>query len=298
MDLTISIMCYNYGEYLGQAIESCLGQRGHNLDIEILVIDDGSTDNTPEVCKRYEDEIRVLHSENQGFPASLTRSIREAQGEYVCLLDADDYFDETKLQKLEPYIRNEYDFIKNKSYVIDEAGGLLQEEPTGGGSTSTQCVRRDRALHLLPAKNDIFFRALEHLGRTAEIDEPLTYYRVHAESNIRSRDLDAWYDRLAWATHSLSDHLEQMADSPPDWSDSRSLLGASRHFRTIACYDEMEAELLRGEYLDALRRCGVMLRHAATSPEGLTLWHLKLAARCLQGRAIDPPTQSSYSKSK
>jgi len=294
MEITISIMCYNYGQYLGRAIESGLDQQGHDFDVDVLVIDDGSIDNTPEVCQRYSEDIRVLRSENKGFPASLTRSIREARGEYVCLLDADDYFADTKLKELEPFIHEGYDFITHKAYLIDEEETLLRNEPKGGGSTSTQCIRREKALDLLPAYNDIYFHALEHLGRSRELDAPLTYYRVHEESNIRSRELGAWYDRLAWATHKLADHLDTVANEPPDWSDETDLVGASRIYRTIARYDEMEAELLRGNHLNALKKCGGMLQHAVTTPGGIDLWHLKLAARCLQGRAIDPPSQSKY----
>ena len=292
--ITISITCYNYGRYLDRAIESCLEQKGRDLDVDVLVIDDGSTDNTPQVCEEYADRIRVLRSENQGFGASLTRAIRQAQGDYVCLLDADDYFVETKLQELAPFIQDGYDLIENESYLIDETGNLIREEPKGGGSTSTLCVRRNKALDLLPAHNEIYFHALEYLGRSIKIERPLTYYRVHSESMIRSRDQASWYDELASVTHRLADHLGQLAGQPPDWTEEVSLVEASRIFRTTASYDEMEAELLRGKYLKALRKCATMLRHAITTPEGVGIWHLKLAARCLQGRAIEPPPQSKY----
>jgi glycosyltransferase involved in cell wall biosynthesis len=285
--VTVSIMCYNYGRYLGRAIESCLEQTSHDLDVDVLVIDDGSTDETPEVCERYSDVIRVLRSENRGFTASLTRSIRKARGQYVCLLDADDFFADTKLQALEPYIREEYDLIEHSAYRVDEEGTLLSEEPKGRGSTSTLCVRRARALDLLPAHNEIYFHALKHLGRAVEINEALSYYRIHGESMIRSRERAAWYDELAAVTHCLADHLRDMAAQPPSWTDAPALRGASRVYRTTATYDEMEAALLRGRYLAALKRCAGMLRHALATPGGIDLWHLKLLARCLQGRAIE-----------
>lgn len=285
--VTISIMCYNYGRYLGRAIESCLGQTGHDLDVDVLVIDDGSTDETPEVCEQYSDSIRALRSENRGFTASLTRSIRQARGQYVCLLDADDYFADTKLRRLEPHIRDEYDLIEHSAYRIDEEGTLLSEEPKGGGSTSTLCIRREKALDLLPAPNEIYFHALKHLGRATKIDEPLTYYRVHEDSMIRSHERAAWYDELASVTHRLADHLSEMTAQPPSWTNVSSLQDASRIYRTTACYDEMEAALLRGQYLTALRRCAGMLRHAIMTPGGIDRWHLKLAARCLQGRPIE-----------
>jgi hypothetical protein len=280
-------MCYNYGPYLDRAIESCLQQSGHDLDVNVLVIDDGSTDNTPEVCRRYSEHIRTLRSENRGFSASLTRSIREARGNYVCLLDADDYFAETKLREIEPAILEGYDLIEHKAYRIDDSGELLSQEPKGGGSTSTLCIRKKKALDLLPAHNEIYFHALKHLGRATKIDKPLTYYRVHGDSMIRSREQADWYDELATVTHRLADQLEELSRQPPDWTGESALMNASRIYRTTATYDEMEAELLRGRHFKALQKCGRMFRHAVSTPDGIGVWHIKLAARCLQGRAIE-----------
>jgi glycosyltransferase involved in cell wall biosynthesis len=285
--VTISIMCYNYGEYLPQAIESALGQTGHDLDVDVLVIDDGSTDNTPEVCQRYASSIRTLRSSNQGFAASLTRSIREAQGEYVCLLDADDYFVDTKLRRLEPCIRHGDDLIEHPSILVDETGDVLREEPKGGGSTSTLCIRRKKALDLLPAHNEVFFHALKHLGRAATIDEPLTYYRVHGESMIRSQEPGGWYDELASVTHALADHLATMSGDPPAWTDASSLAQTSQHYRAIAHYDEMEAALQRQRRWPAMKNSLRMLYRAAHAPDGIQAWHWKLLARCLRGRAIE-----------
>lgn len=292
--VTISIMCYNYGQYLGRAIESCLEQAGHNLEVDILVIDDGSTDETPEVCARYSDHIRVLRSENRGFTASLTRSIRQAHGQYICLLDADDYFVDTKLQEIEPFIQEGYDLIQHEAYRVDESGKMLSEEPKGGGSTSTLCIRREKALDLLPAHNEIYFHALKHLSSSIELKEPLTYYRVHGNSMIRSRHPASWYDELADVTHRLGDHLQKLARNPPDWTDGASVIEASHIYRTTACYDEMEAQLLRGQYIRAIKDCLRMLRSAMKTPGGINLRHLKLAARCLQGRAIERNHRQGY----
>jgi hypothetical protein len=128
---------------------------------------------------------------------------------------------------------------------------------------------------------------LKHLGQAVKIDDPLTYYRVHEDSMIRSREHAAWYDELAAVTHHLADHLSEMTAQPPSWTDASNLRGASHIYRTTARYDEMEAALLRGQYFLALRKCAGMLQSALTTPGGINRWHLKLAARCLQGRAIE-----------
>src|SRR5262249_35242273 len=90
--ITCSILCYNYGNYLPLAIDSCLNQDKGDYEMEVIIIDDGSTDNTPDVCRRYADKIKYFPSKNEGFAASLTKAVNYATGEIICLLDADDYF--------------------------------------------------------------------------------------------------------------------------------------------------------------------------------------------------------------
>jgi hypothetical protein len=204
------------------------------------------------------------------------------------LLDADDYFAETKLQELEPLIRDGVDLIEHETYRIDEDGSLLNRESIGAGSTSTLCIRREKALDLVPAHNELYFHTLKHLGTSAYLSEPLTYYRIHSHSMIRSRNPEEWYDELATVTHKLADYLHNLTNAPPKWTDAKSLREASRIYRTTASYDEMEAALLRGQRWLSLKKCAAMLRYAASTPDGIDMWHLRLAARCLQGRGIKP----------
>ena len=80
---------YNAEKSIGRAIASVLGQS--RADWELLVIDDGSTDGTAAVAGSFADpRVRCLHQENGGVSAARNRGIREAQGDYICFLDADD----------------------------------------------------------------------------------------------------------------------------------------------------------------------------------------------------------------
>jgi len=160
MKITCSILCYNYGRYLEQAIESCLNQEQGEYELEVLVIDDGSTDDTPEVCQKYQNRIRVLRSLNQGFGSSLDKAIQEASGDYVCLLDADDYFSNHKILTLLPWIKSGYLYIENNNYFMGPDGNRIDSEIHDGGNTSTICVNRIAAVSLLPVQNEIFFHPL------------------------------------------------------------------------------------------------------------------------------------------
>ena len=88
--VSIVIPCYNYGHFLTDAIDSALSQTYPN--IEVIVVNDGSTDNTSEVVRSYGGKVRLIEQENQGLPGTRNRGVREARGEWVCCLDADDKF--------------------------------------------------------------------------------------------------------------------------------------------------------------------------------------------------------------
>ncbi len=86
--VTVIIPCYNYARFLSQAIESCLAQ-GHK-DLEVVVVDDGSTDNSVEVARSYGGSVRCIQQKNQGVGAARNLGMKEASHEFVVFLDADD----------------------------------------------------------------------------------------------------------------------------------------------------------------------------------------------------------------
>src|ERR1043165_7678208 len=89
---SVVIATYNYGRFLSQAIESVLGQSLSSTLVETIVVDDGSTDDTGNILRRYANVVRVIHQENHGQAAALNAGISVARGEFIALLDADDYW--------------------------------------------------------------------------------------------------------------------------------------------------------------------------------------------------------------
>lgn len=100
MFLSVIIPCYNVAPYIGRAIESLLRQTG--VDCEIIIVDDGSTDNLLEVCKRWKEieYIKIVHTDNQGVSEARNAGLQMAQGEYVFFMDPDDWIDDGTLGKL------------------------------------------------------------------------------------------------------------------------------------------------------------------------------------------------------
>src|SRR5215469_3272736 len=90
------INTYNYARYLPFAINSVLRQTYPN--IEIIVVDDGSTDHTPEVLEQYRDRVQVIRTHNGGQGHAFNLGIGKANGELLMLLDADDFWAPQKVQ--------------------------------------------------------------------------------------------------------------------------------------------------------------------------------------------------------
>src|SRR5258708_4353339 len=86
--VSIIIPCYNQSNYLSAAIESVLKQTYSTL--EIIVVDDGSTDNTKQVAQGY-DKVVYVYQNNQGLSASRNTGMRNCKGVYLLFLDADDW---------------------------------------------------------------------------------------------------------------------------------------------------------------------------------------------------------------
>ncbi len=104
--VTVLMPVYNGGEYLSQAIDSILNQSYKN--IEFLIINDGSTDNSLETINAYKDNrIRLINNEgNKGLVYSLNMGIQEAKGEYIARMDADDISLSERLQKQIEFLKS------------------------------------------------------------------------------------------------------------------------------------------------------------------------------------------------
>lgn len=97
--VSVIIPSYNYGHFLPDAIDSVLKQQEDGPELEIIVVDDGSADNTSEVANSYGPPVRYIFQENQGLSAARNTGIRNAEGSYLLFLDADDLLGPHVLQK-------------------------------------------------------------------------------------------------------------------------------------------------------------------------------------------------------
>jgi glycosyltransferase involved in cell wall biosynthesis len=127
--VSVVIATYNMGQYLPLAIDSVLNQTWSNL--EVVVIDDGSQDDTREQMTRYEEDTRVRYfpTENRGQPRAKNRGLQESKGDFIAFCDADDLWQPHKLKVQIPYFENpEVGVVYSEVSYIDQHGDPVDKE--------------------------------------------------------------------------------------------------------------------------------------------------------------------------
>lgn len=126
--VTAAIPTHNRGALVVEAVESVLAQTYR--DFELVVIDNGSTDDTSERLQPYLDRIRYVRQDNRGRAGSRNRALAEARGEYIAFLDSDDLWLPDRLERQVPVLEGspEVALVHGHVEVIDAAGQLLEQE--------------------------------------------------------------------------------------------------------------------------------------------------------------------------
>lgn len=224
--VTILIDTYNYGRFIEDAIQSALNQTFPSKDIEIIVVDDGSTDNTHERVKKYKDKIKYIYKENGGQASAFNVGFKNAQGEYIVLLDADDYLLPQRVEK----VVNEFEKYKEVVCVLNARRIVLNDkifkEETfpefhnlelseknvdlfikSSYGTSRSAFRKSAIEKIFPLPEqslkieaDLYLNLVAHwIGNLACLNEVLTVYRIHGENLFHLIS----YDRLPLQIESI-----------------------------------------------------------------------------------------------
>ena len=139
--VSVLIPTYNCARFLPDAIESVLAQTFQ--DFEIIVVDDGSTDDTAQVVSRYP-QVRYILKEHSGISASRNAAVSAATGEIVAFLDADDMFTPEKLQKQVDYLDENPDchliFTKAENFYEDEQAEQGEKQQALYNASLERCI--------------------------------------------------------------------------------------------------------------------------------------------------------------
>lgn len=208
--ISVYILCHNYADFVGDAIDSVFGQIFE--DWELIIINDGSNDNSQEIIDGYQlkfpGKIKAFQNDASiGLAASANKALEHARGEYVIRLDADDKFTDTALLSLyhRAQKRDHPSFVFGGYFYINQAGGIvgfeniLQETklvasafPPHGACT---LIRKRTLLQIggydenLTSQDgwDVWFRA-NGADSFAVVASPIFYYRQHGGSLSRKKE--------------------------------------------------------------------------------------------------------------
>ena len=203
--VSVIIPAFNTSRFISQAIESVLDQTF--TDRELIVVDDGSTDDTASLVMKYGEKLRYIYQKNQGLSSARNTGIVKAEGEYIGFLDADDYWDREKLRHQVALLDSSPDtgvvytalkVVDKDSYEIEERGCLVRgrifcsllTENCVVGSCSSALIRREcfekagTFDEMLSASEDwdLWLRIAPYYLFDF-VDLPLTFYRIH-EGNM------------------------------------------------------------------------------------------------------------------
>lgn len=218
---TVLIDTYNQERFIAEAVESVLQQDFPASETEILVVDDGSTDRTAEIVRKFGPRVRLLRKSNGGQASAFNAGIPEARGEIVAFLDGDDWWKPKKLSAvMKALAENPQAGVVGHGIVqIDDAtkeGSILAPETPGyfdmscakGAQafrnymcflgTSRVTIRRRTLQRVLPLPEALRVEADEFMSAVAValqgavlLSEPLAFYRLHDENLFQFRVNDA-----------------------------------------------------------------------------------------------------------
>jgi len=204
--VSVIIPAFNAERYLAMAIESVLQQTYR--PIEIIVVDDGSTDGTANLLRRYGSQVHVVTQANTGLAGARNSGLRHARGEFIAFLDADDAWQPAKIERQVALLRerSEYVLVHTRREGMDEAGRALTIPPLPPleGSCLTALAARNVitissvlvrasllsglsfATGMQGVEDWDLMLTLAPKGPFAYIPDPLLRYRIHANNMSKS----------------------------------------------------------------------------------------------------------------
>lgn len=141
--VSVIIPTYNRAARISRAINSVLSQTFN--DYEIIIVDDGSTDDTAQVLKQFNGKIKYIFQENQGSAVARNRGIQEARGEYIAFLDSDDFWVPEKLTEQVRILEShpKVGIVYSRMPIINEKGEKIGMKPAGISGRNYQELLED-----------------------------------------------------------------------------------------------------------------------------------------------------------
>ncbi len=209
--VSVIIPVFNMESFVADTMASVFQQT--YPDFEVIVVDDGSTDGTQAILQRYERRVKILRQSNRGCPAALNRGIREARGQWIAWVSADDLWEPTKLEKEMEVVRArpQVGLVYTDYVYVDRDGRVLSREhfpcPRTRRKTLLRLIRRcfvngsstlihrrvfddvglydETERYIFDWDMDLRIAQKYELGH---VPEPLVRYRLHPGQNSSRQD--------------------------------------------------------------------------------------------------------------
>ncbi len=218
--VTALIDTYNHERFIADAITSVLAQDFPATDLEIIVVDDGSTDRTHEIIEKFGSRVRLISKSNGGQASAFNAGIPEARGEIIAFLDGDDAWAPTKIARVAAHFDahpevgvighgiEQFDLLSSRRYLTLPRDQRQISFAAANDATffrhamcffgtSRLAIRTGLASQALPIPESIRIEADEFLAiactalsRAALLRDPLTIYRLHDSNHYQLRQLD------------------------------------------------------------------------------------------------------------
>lgn len=273
--ISIIIPIYNASKYLNQCLQSIINQSYKNF--EVLLIDDGSTDNSKMICKKYlnkDKRFHYLYKHNEGVSSARNLGLEHAKGEYIIFVDSDDYCDTNMLNEIVKQMDKNtlicfgyYQKFKNKNismsinncnnkeltkniytYIIDSEsiGGYLWNKVF-----STEIIKR----HNIRFKNNVHFledmlfviEYIKFINQVKYINLPLYYYRMR----INSVSSDLFSKKNLSMLDALKLLIQQF--KPNDYATELLKYNYLYNYYRLKSKNKKEKELIIGNEKDFLK---------------------------------------------
>lgn len=241
---TVSVVmpAYNAAGFVRRAVDSVLAQTW--ADLELLVVDDGSTDGTQGVLASYGDKLHLLAQPNAGPAAARNHGLQRTRGEYVAFLDADDHWHPRKLERQLQLMqsRPELGFCSTATKVVSESGAAVGDWPCGIGNDRLPDVLFVRSAAISGSTSGVLARRtllLEAGGFDESLrgfEDPDLWIRLSARAGYAC--IPEPLTVVVRTAGSVSSHLENMRSSTlASFRKNRSLLPVARQgaFWRAAC---------------------------------------------------------------
>lgn len=198
--VSVVIPSYNYADYVEEAVESVLSQTYDS--IELIIINDGSKDNTADIIERFASRATIINQENKGIIATRNLGVSLAKGKYIIQLDADDYLDKKYIEKCVHVAEKGADIVYTQvrhfgrvEFDSDYIEYDLEKLKHGNYIHATSLIRRSKLQDdpYDPYLNDkgyedwdVFLSLCLDGAKAVLVNEPLLYYRKHEAAISRS----------------------------------------------------------------------------------------------------------------